>query len=279
MITDRGSNFLSKEVEEFLSVRRIKHLRTSPYHPATNGLIERMHGMLNHGISTMCSSRVDLWDEYITEVVWGLRVRTHSVTKHSPFYLLFSVHPRLSGDFAPPGRFLTPLDEAERRIAVEDYTDRELEGLEVARGEAYLRTQAQKEKDFYFKLDDWVKIKNHQKLKFQYSWKGPYIVHGFGYFPTYWLSYPNGKFVKSLLNQSNMAPWTARLEETEDFFYGFEENESSDSPEQDLDALEEEFADSAFLGGGNDVAVLNSSGLGQGGSSSFIGSQGYLSPT
>jgi hypothetical protein len=176
---------------------------------------------------------------------------------------------------------LTPLDEVERRLAVENYTDRELEGLKVARGEAYLRTQAQREvlktdeKDFYFKLDDWVKIKNHQKLKFQYSWKGPYIVHGFGYSPTYWLRDPNGKFLKSLVNQSNMAPWTARLEEKEDFFYGFEENESS---EQDLDTLEE-FADSAFPGGGNDVAVLNSSGLGQEGSSSFSTSQGYLPPS
>jgi hypothetical protein len=144
LITDRGANFMSQEFEEFLNIHRIKHLKTSPYHPATNGLVERMHSMINHGISALCQTRVNRWDDYVAEIVWGMRVRTHAVTKLSPFYVLFGLHPRLSGDFTPPNQLLAPLDEVEERLAVEGFTNRELEDLGVARGQAYLRTQAQK---------------------------------------------------------------------------------------------------------------------------------------
>jgi hypothetical protein len=65
-------------------------------------MVERMHSMLNHGISLICNSRVDRWDEYIDEVLVGIRFRTDHVTGHSPFYLLFGVLPRIPGDFTPP---------------------------------------------------------------------------------------------------------------------------------------------------------------------------------
>ena len=92
---------------------------------------------------------------------------------------------------------------------------------------------------------------NYQKSKFQFSWKGTFIIHGFGYYPTYWLRDPNGNIQKSLVNQINLAPWTARLEENESYFF-----EPSD---QDLDPLEGEYRDDdddrTFPEGGDDVAV------------------------
>lgn len=268
LITDRGRNFVSGEVERFCNQHRIKHLRTSPYHPATNGLIERMHSMLNHGISALCSTRVDRWDEYVDEVVFGIRVRTHAITKFSPFYLLFGVDPRLSGDFRPPNSLLQPLDEVESRIAREGFTNRELEELGVARGQAFMRTQAQREltttntKEFFFKLDDWVKIKNYQKKKFEFSWIGPFIVHGYGYFPTYWLRNPNGELLKSLVNQANMAPWTARLVENEDYFYGTQEESRAEDLIDYEFTLSERAVSNAFPEEEDDVSNLNNLGYG-----------------
>lgn len=267
VITDKGRNFISQEMQDYFSANKIKHLETSPYHPATNGMVERMHGMLNHGISALCASRVDRWDEYIDEVLCGIRVRTHSVTGFSPFYLLFGVHPRLAGDVSPPGSILEPLDDVERRVELEGWTNRELESLGAARGQAYLRTQASKaqvlnEEEFYFKRDDWVKIKNYQKKKFQFTWKGPYIVHGYGYFPTYWLRDPNGEFLKNVVNQANMAPWTSRVVDNEDYWYGF----AQEDVDQDSDSQED--GSRAFPEEGDDVDGMDGYGSESGSSES-----------
>lgn len=40
-ITENGSNFIIKEIEDFLKQNRIHHIRTVPYHPAPNGLAEK----------------------------------------------------------------------------------------------------------------------------------------------------------------------------------------------------------------------------------------------
>ena len=37
-VTDNGSNFTSSEFEEFLKANGICHIKTAPYHPASNGL-------------------------------------------------------------------------------------------------------------------------------------------------------------------------------------------------------------------------------------------------
>ena len=41
MVSDNGPQFVSDEFERFLKANRIKYLRSSPYHPLSNGLAER----------------------------------------------------------------------------------------------------------------------------------------------------------------------------------------------------------------------------------------------
>ena len=43
LLSDRGANFMSSVIEELCKVLGIKKLWTMPYHPQTNGLVERLH--------------------------------------------------------------------------------------------------------------------------------------------------------------------------------------------------------------------------------------------
>ena len=41
VITDNASNFKSAEFETFLRQNGVRHMKTPPYHPASNGIVER----------------------------------------------------------------------------------------------------------------------------------------------------------------------------------------------------------------------------------------------
>ncbi len=45
IVSDNGPQFTSPEFAAFLKVKDIKHMRTSEYHPASNGAIERFHSV------------------------------------------------------------------------------------------------------------------------------------------------------------------------------------------------------------------------------------------
>ena len=46
ILTDQGTNFMSALLEEVYRMLHIKRIRTTPYHPQTDGLVERFNGTL-----------------------------------------------------------------------------------------------------------------------------------------------------------------------------------------------------------------------------------------
>ena len=43
LLTNNGPGFLAKALEEFLKLRAMKHITASPFHPQTNGMLDRYH--------------------------------------------------------------------------------------------------------------------------------------------------------------------------------------------------------------------------------------------
>jgi putative transposase len=46
IISDNGPQFIARDFKEFIRIAGMTHVRTSPYHPQSNGKIERWHGTL-----------------------------------------------------------------------------------------------------------------------------------------------------------------------------------------------------------------------------------------
>ena len=53
VVTDKGPCFISEEFREFMTRNGIHHIRSSPYHPASNGLAERAVRVFKEGFKKM----------------------------------------------------------------------------------------------------------------------------------------------------------------------------------------------------------------------------------
>ena len=59
--TDRGSQFVSEIWKQLLQTWGIKHSTTMPYHPQSNGLVERLHRRLKESLIALCRDKRDKW--------------------------------------------------------------------------------------------------------------------------------------------------------------------------------------------------------------------------
>ena len=93
VLTDQGSNFLSSLMEELYRMLGTRHLKTSPYHPQTNGAVERFHGTLKHMLRKTTTDKRD-WDTVLPSVLFAFREVPCASTGFSPFDLMFGRHVR-----------------------------------------------------------------------------------------------------------------------------------------------------------------------------------------
>ena len=73
-----------------------------PYHPQTNGLVERSHQMIMCMIGKLVEDKKANWPSHLAEIVHAYNATQSAVTKYSPHYLMFGRWPRLPVDFIFP---------------------------------------------------------------------------------------------------------------------------------------------------------------------------------
>lgn len=183
ILTDRGANFLSGILEQYLEIQRIRHIKTTAYHPRTNGLCERFNGLLTSIIRKLVDGKPKTWDNYLDEALFTCRVRCHATTGLSPFFLVYGCNPIIPGDSVTPDlRMSKPVDMEE----IEAWRREQIEKLTLERESAREREETKKKraKELFdarvvrksYEIDEIVYLRKASTTKFDSLWSGPYRI-------------------------------------------------------------------------------------------------------
>ncbi|XP_065416479.1 uncharacterized protein LOC135974099 [Chrysemys picta bellii] len=94
ILTDQGTNFTSQLLRQVCALLDIKQLRTSVYHPQTDGLVERFNRTLKSMLRKFPAEDLRHWDQFLPPLLLAIREVPQTSTKFSPFELLYGRRPR-----------------------------------------------------------------------------------------------------------------------------------------------------------------------------------------
>ncbi len=88
ILSDQGTNFMSKVLQSFYEKLAIQRISTSPYHPESNGKLERFHSTLKAVLRKSIVQRID-WPNVLELALFFLRNLPHSRSGFTPYELTF----------------------------------------------------------------------------------------------------------------------------------------------------------------------------------------------
>ena len=96
--TDRGVNFESELVKHLLKLMKIDKSSSTPYHPTSNGQIERLNKTIKQVLSCYVNKKHDDWDQHLQAIIFVYNTAVNESTKTSPFEAIFGYPAKLAFD-------------------------------------------------------------------------------------------------------------------------------------------------------------------------------------
>ena len=127
LLSDRGTNFLSKLVAKMCKIFQIQKVNTSSHHPQTDGLVERFNSTLCQSLSMYVAKNQKDWDNFIPLILVAHRTSISEASGDSPFYRLYGREPCLPVNV----KFLPPAVD-DLSTSVLDHRKRIVEKVELA---------------------------------------------------------------------------------------------------------------------------------------------------
>ena len=184
--SDQGKQFESLLFQELCKYLQIHKTRTTPYHPRSDGLVERLNRTIKEMLSKYISSNQNIWDKYIDGITMAYNSTPHETTGITPYRMLFGTEMciplEIISENLPGEEMYTNESEYVRNMGAE------LEKMyRLAREMTCVSAERQKinydksAKHVSYEVGDLVRrhqknIKTGTKVKLARCWTGPWQV-------------------------------------------------------------------------------------------------------
>ena len=181
--SDQGPQFESTIFQELCKQLGIKKTRTTPYHPQSDGMVERFMRTLKDMVAKYIDAQGLTWDRDVQAYAMAYNSAVHDTTGYSPFFLIHGFEPRLPVDVA----FGTPQEIVEVRSFPENRRRALMKAFgDVRRATTKAAAEAAKRYDqdsryTAYQIGDKVWIRDHTasvggKPKLGMPYKGPGVI-------------------------------------------------------------------------------------------------------
>ena len=173
ILSDRGTHFTAKVIQSLTDKFRIKHQLSTPYHPQTNGAVERFNRTLAETLAKI-SEKDNQWDIHLPAALFAYHTNKQNTTKFTPFRLLYGREATLPVDnLWIPDIVDSTKDLMNRTYQLIEFLEEDqneaLNNIEHSQKKQKERHDSKIKKPKTFKIGDKVLLKDSAKEK---QWSG-----------------------------------------------------------------------------------------------------------
>jgi hypothetical protein len=184
IVSDQGPEFDNKLLKSLCERFHIAKIRTTPYHPNSNGVAERVHRTLNSMMGRIIGEQQTDWTDHLQPLMCAYRAAVHASTGYSPNFIMMGREINMPLDIL----IKTP---SETQVTPDSYVDRIHHTLYECYGRVRenLETMTNVNKRYYdlsatkttYKIGDWVWFYKPRHMpsrtpKWERFFSGPYRI-------------------------------------------------------------------------------------------------------
>ena len=164
--------FQGSQFKDYLTALDVDQRRTSPYHPQTNGRIERAHRTLKQILRKLTNTAATQWEEQLGPCLWAYRT-TIGINGFTPYFLQYGREPGIP-QTTLHSSFGVENDATERYLQLADAFNTATKCTEARH---YNNARRQRQANITpLQVGDRVVVKVNERVPLDPRWDHPYLV-------------------------------------------------------------------------------------------------------